>query len=634
MANSARRHGEPARILMGVRNDGEVTGIGEFLSDYGQCDSDVERWENMKRSIQHIAGQYIEPQPDWDLKHGMIEDKQVAYILIEPGATPERYHVARDYISGKGARRETRLVQGESWIRSGESNRKIGNKPFSGDESSYAYTQVPFLLPSHWLNYFEGLRSDLRFSGAYELKGYQEQMLESADRHSLKQMCDHFESSDDRTLILSGQAGSGKTTLIRRWVYRLAEAGHASVAENRRREEFTPPPSWIPVYLALSHDRIESGDRLTQWILDRFNEHARAWGVRPQEGYRLLSQSNLKWIIFLDGLDEVGSDDEMRLLLAAVNAFASRFPSLKQVITTRTIVARPDWRNWHKSLEQELSGFSDEEIINYVNSCVPIDAVGPLLETLQREDELWSLCRVPLFLEALVDEFANYQLSGGASEASLHKESTVLSTSADPFLAAGKPEIPAEEDTSIPSFQTEELVLSEPVEHDSNFPAAAGAGKRVQHRSLQPSCERGSHRAIAYMLDRVFRGLWEREQRRTTQSPLNTGQWWERMGYFAMETDGKQRLFRYQTAADHLGSEQALYWVMSLGIITGASETLLKFVSELVKVYFAADRMISLHQTGETQLLRSEIQAAEREFRNRVLCMVDDLSVADVKEFI
>ncbi|MGC9400665.1 MAG: helix-turn-helix domain-containing protein [Anaerolineae bacterium] len=154
LANTARLFGEPAYLIFGLDDEGNILDLKDSLRVYDR--GETTPWEGFRHSIGQFIREYIEPSlVHWDLKHGEVDGKEVGYLLIKPYAARHKFQVKKKLKSG----REVMLEKSQSWIRFGESKYNLRNMPFESMPYEYSYAEVPYVLPSIWLKYFEALSS-------------------------------------------------------------------------------------------------------------------------------------------------------------------------------------------------------------------------------------------------------------------------------------------------------------------------------------------------------------------------------------------------------------------------------------------------------------------------------------------
>jgi|GEM_PF-1566875 len=164
-------------------------------------------------------------------------------------------------------------------------------------------------------------------------------------------------------LVLLGLPGSGKSTLLKYFSLCLAKCGLKPEEEWLKNLELWPEEErdLVPIFVELrqfiSHQPIslpdvDGGQPLTNYILEQLKSDP----TNKSQGAMLQALLSGRAIVFLDGLDEVPDDDDLRkFVLNTVNAFANGpFSDSRIVVTCRPrSYEDPAWR---------LEGFERAEL--------------------------------------------------------------------------------------------------------------------------------------------------------------------------------------------------------------------------------------------------------------------------------
>lgn len=575
MANTARLFGKPAYLFFGIDKHGMLQDITSDLQAYEQkAGSPNNAWEKAQQQIGHIVREYITPPfAGWNLRWGYYETEDsketylVAYVLFQP-LTP-----ARPFTVAKNFKHE--LSTGQCWIRIGESKAEIRREEISSDQEPYcyAYAEVPYVLPSVWEAYFDGIGMDKETNlfKAQSIVAYQE--LFAADGRLLRDVIEEFLAHSQSLLILNGAAGCGKSAFLQRLVAEWIQ-NWKRVEETRSSEEYKPPSGWIPVYLSLRGRNVTSSWSLVQVILNKVNQLSRSafWKKRPMHPERLLEYEDLYWLICLDGLDEIWRQGGCNHFLASLQAFLERYPRVKIILTTRPDVNRGVLERLGKIVE--IAPLTPEQILRYIQNYPGAENPDRYSEVeifLRSELELWTLCQAPAYLEAavtvLVDAYPQLL------------EESVLAKSEISFPTSTKPSTPtlAFALETIPVVGVEDLTFEEPTEIKESRDEQDESEEVVLPISL------------GVLLERVYQRLWEREQARHSHPPDKWAKWSERTARLALKMDGAKEKVSYDEAYRYIQSQEAISRLLSLGILKrNVNETWLKFANRLTQLYFAA----------------------------------------------
>jgi len=581
MANTARARGRPAYLLFGLDNDGNICDITGNLQPYLPDDSatlpttDKEvafTMERVRHAIGETIGQYIAPTLNlWDLKWGTIGDKLVAYLRIEPQCPSKAFHVARDLRSG----RNCLLREGNCWIRQGESKFAIDWREL--DVNSPGYSQKPLVPPSGWLRYFEKLLADQEIGRAMRKAPYLD--LYSEEGVPLEMHLEEFLKSEEWILVIAGPPGSGKSMLLCRLVAEWAEAGMKAMQEIRRKEEFAPPPHWIPVYFKVKDAPRNDGQHLAKEILRAMNSHGQLWQSEPSDPEKLLEDPDLHWLVCFDGLDELWESQRVDRFLKAVRDLHRRFPRLKILISTRPTFSIPDFP------VVQIAPLQENQIKRYLQAFV--DENNELMyQQLERDfsdpqSELYFLrevCTTPLYVEALASVIAPY--------APAEEESPESSPSAETGQVLN---IPLEEGTPkkvVPKPISPEEVAG-PAEDAPAIELDRSAEEEI-HQELPADVVEFPPLTLGWVLDRTMQRIWEREEKRCAKEKHKTDRWWRATGELGLRIDGHRQFVEEKVAKKCYSPAAGLYWVLNLGILCSEREGI-RFSHACLQHYFSAD---------------------------------------------
>lgn len=130
-----------------------------------------------------------------------------------------------------------------------------------------------------------------------------------------------LEERKENTLII-GEAGTGKTTLLRRLFLHIIEV-------NEQKMSKTP----IPILIEIKKlDFGEEKDCITKAIREAFIRFSPT-GLAPELSSNL---SDGSFVILLDGLDELVSEEQIKTVILLIEDYSNRFPGNRLVITSRT----------------------------------------------------------------------------------------------------------------------------------------------------------------------------------------------------------------------------------------------------------------------------------------------------------
>jgi len=612
LANTARMMGEPAYLLFGINDHCEIVGVEQYLAQYSGD------WEKVSQQIKDLFVAFVEPNIlKWRLFHGECQNKPVAYLQFEPSSEEKPYQVKKE-LNDKG---NEKLTPGDCWIRIGESKQKVRAQEIAPDHDRYryAYSTVPYVLPSHWERYFNGLLDLDDVRRDQSIKPYIE--LQVVNGQSLDQRIEQFlNAPSERLLIIKGMATSGKSALQNRLCARLAQENLAAIEGIRHREEFKPPPGWIPIRYLLRgrENEVEDVDKLTQALFRIINQDARFLKIRrPTQPERLFEAPDLQWLLCIDGMDELLRERVQQNFINSLRCLTEKYPKIKVLLTTRPLVIRYDPNTLPRTYEVEIAELTDRQIERFVSTQILSDSdLHQILEFLQNEPDLMALCRHTGHLVAVMRELvpqSNVQpLDYPAVNLEIPAPSFELDNTEDQPLV-----LPIVDETSLiltEESETKEIVVDE-LDYEEEPPVAALRVGRI--------------------IDRVYRYLWERECARWTLSIDKDEAFWESAGQLAIKSDGHNRLFGESFLQRYIRPPRphVRLWLLSLGILLKSDYSQWEFYNHLVKVFFATWWIRNQLACKALDLVEKSLAACTTDFRDKVKALLphiydDDFTLA------
>ncbi len=391
-ANTTRRRDEPAYILYGVKNDGEIMGIR------GQCtqsplpedwdDDDPEKFDHQQnetigRQLHQAVEHYVRGGIEFDYLAGQLENGLlVGYIQIRPGYTSRPFEVKQELTERTTGRKL--LCRGDCWKREGESNVKV---PENEKEFLYNCREYPYIPRQQWLNYLEQLAREMQPD---EDEIYFPLMTIENEGNLLDEEVEKFlTSQEQQVLLIEGRPGIGKTTFVRRLVATLARQTSISLKTDEQ------PQGYVPVVFNLKGFTDEPLDK--QIALGCFSIFQLKARKTPE---RILLDRNIQFLICLDGFDEM--DIQERNSRAIDRTLKeSKGSNLKVIITSRPEALPPQWQRDYGVLH--IAPFSEDQVFDYMNG--KLENSEGIYEFLYSETELFELIRIPLLLKKTVDIF-------------------------------------------------------------------------------------------------------------------------------------------------------------------------------------------------------------------------------------
>jgi hypothetical protein len=623
LANTARMLGRPGYLLYGIDDFGNLCGLGNSIKPFrrfrGMTDT-----ESIRHRLNEIIPRYIKEVVLWEFDMLQIGDKDVAYLKVEPATPSEPYTVKEELSSGN----RVLLRVGECWIRFGESKQKIERREIAPTDAPYryAYSQVPYVLPSVWQAYLNGLLRDrgLDLNAASSILGYQELKVDQGEH--LESTVDRFLASDEQLLVVSGTAGSGKSVFLRRLARRLADDGLVSIEGRIRREEYLPPSGWIPIYFPLGNLTVDREFRLHDRLLDVINRTSggKFWSKqRPDGPEELLLNPKLRWLVLLDGLDEIKKEEERKRFLSELRLFRDKFPMVKLIVATRPDLQVGPLQEMGSIVT--IAPLSLEQILAYIGNFLTSDREQEVLGLLESEPDLKRLLSIPMYLEAAMHQLADSYPPSLVVFPPLEKEDGLseqmsqmsqLSLVDREVYAGGKKAKPR-------AVSENEIILQEPeTEQPLERDEENGENERIEQEEtvIIPLY-------LGWLLDEMYRYVWQREEMKGSSCRVKT-EWWTNLGKLALSLDGQRDCAEDDEVRRWLGSTAAIEWVLGLGILVRAKYLgPLRFTTGLTKAFFAASRLQDLLEISCVKQARCAIDKLTIEFRGKVKDLLQPMSL-------
>ncbi len=607
LANTARLWGKPTYLIFGLDDRGNQVSIYQHLQPYWSesLPTDEKGLTNVMEEVRHqmrqAINEYISPTlSQWELKWNWDERNNLllAYFLIEPQSPREAFHIARDLTSG----RRTLLHVGGCWIRSGESKMKIEVQDFT--TNSPGYRQIPLVTPSGWLRYFRALRESEEVSRAAAKNPYLDLYIDAVGRREqLKEVVQRFLTNGGGILVIEGCPGSGKSMFLFRLVAEYADAGMAAMEEIRRREEFKPPPWWIPVYFRLRGSQIRSAQILAKEIVREANTKGQFWKDEPESPEMLLENPDLHWLICLDGIDELWEERLIERCLDAIRSFSRRYPGVAILLTTRPSISIPN-----DMQTVRIAPLAAGQVTAYLRGAVT-EGNERIIQQLEKgfsgSNSEWhslkDICSIPLYLESLVSVVAPDVPLAEPLPASSPSDYTKPDEEESPLLISRPESIRWEEE------QPEEIPIQPPSQSGEEQPEEIPIQPPSQSGEEQQAEETGPSLTIGWALDRMIRRVWEREASRRSIERANLSRWWGATGRFGLEIDGRSDAMEYDRAKRCYSSKKGLHWVLNLAILQTSNGSV-KFFHSLFQYYFSATYLMYLLKENARQLDRWKLR--------------------------
>lgn len=583
LANTSRCTGEWSELILGIDNEGNVRGISEMTNRFGNLDA-------VRRFLTSSISRYIQPELELVDVQGIDCDGHIILsIKIPPLPTETPFKVRRSLDC---------ITTGQSWIRTGESNTEL--KPDM--ERFYPpYTKCPYIFPEQWRDYFIDLQE--RFSHSYTIQGYQE-LLSSNDKEIAEEIREFLEGNK-KLLVLKGEAAIGKTTILERFAFSRAELLEGDIHNRENTSEMYYPFGFIPIFVSLRDIRIQEVSQMETLLVNRLCEGMKFQDRRPAELNRLFENPKYKFVVLLDGFDEILNDDAKRQFIRVLEEVMGRYPNLKFILATRP--PSPSFTNEqrNKILETKIQPFNAEQIRKYIEFHCDSETLEKVEAVIDSDMELTQICSIPFYLEtALPEIIGEFPAKEDDGEQEYKQIQVIQEESENDSQSDG--------DLPIEPALADELILDQPI------------GGMQKDPTLDEPVIQAPDIRIGAMLDRIYCKAWRREREKRNYEPDTTRSFWSQTEKLAISVDLGQLIS--QRIAERIMEENARKFCLSLSVLIEMEDMrMIRFFTGLTQVVFAANYLKELIQESQA-MFENQIQHLSTQFRERLTPILMDIS--------
>lgn len=585
LANTSRFTGKNSELVLGVEDDGTICGIDEMM----KCGENA---DNVRRRIAQIIEDYIEPTLSVvDIKTVNCEGFIILSIGIPAIPSESPFKVRKNLAD---------LKRGESWIRTGESNKKLDPEM----ERYYpSYLKCPYIFPEQWKSYFFLLQE--RHQKSIKIEGYQE-LLTPNGKEVIEEIQDFLDSDKKKVLVLIGEAAIGKTTLLERFAFGRVTLLEGDIRNQENFGRFYNPIGFIPIFVSLRDMRLQEVRQLENLLVDRLWEGLRYLDNRPKELYRLFENQEYHFVALLDGIDELFNEQARRQFIRVLEDMTRRYPKLKFILATRPPL--PSFAEEYKSdiVEIKIQPFTREQIRKYIEVYCDSKTLEKVEKWIYSDEELTKICSIPFYLETALPEIIGKYLP--SEDASVNEGESIPD-------ARGEDEDKYHDDfESMKAVRSDELILDQPIEVRTEAPVSEELSEEEQNIR------------IGVLLDRIYRKAWIRETQKKNFQPDDTRGFWSQTEQLAINVNLGEEISDEQIR--QFMRRRARLFCLGLSVLTESEEMrAVRFFTELTQVIFAANQLKGFFETNPRRF-KSKFDKISNQFREKIIPILQELSPA------
>jgi hypothetical protein len=528
-----------------------------------------------------------------------------------------------------------------------------------GGAESSPRTKTELFPDINWKVYFESLLESRRIRSALAIESFIE--LQTKTGKSLEEETKEFlKPNGNGVLAIVGDALSGKTSFMGRIIEEMA----SNAMQELKIDDTLPPTNRIPVYIPLRGKKIANFDTLYGLLPNKI----KPW-VKVRKGKKtefVFGTSETKWLIYLDGLDEVWDDGEREATIKYLHQFLNDFEDsqIKVILTSRPWVGLYSEEDAQilevahlnpAQMEYYLVSFINPDTAEEKNIAAYIKPIQKIFR--DKEPELEKICSLPGYLSIFVDELPS---SSEVLETEYPQEQNEREIEANNF-------VDAETEYTFSSFSiennTNELVLSNPIDYGSDEKNSNSSEKELleeqneeelpeeqekNEKKYQVQTQNQNNKEeedednnknndsdsnsdvrddirIGVVVSGMYMKVWEREERRRSTDRQNL---FEKTCELAAYMDGRKKTFSALEALKILSNKKDLNWLLNLGIIR-REERRYSFYQPLTAVSFATEYLRSYYlgeAFGEIQEKNKQILLNfSDDFKRRVEAMFETI---------
>jgi hypothetical protein len=357
-ANIARRTGQPCYIVFGVkRNTREIVSVhGQYpvlVKPSAEIAVKDEMTDFVLEPLRKTAENWVAPYaPQMRLEHGEYENRFVAWLEIDPNTADASTPFSLKKSLGS-------FHKGDVFLRFGSSNVKVDSQEA---RNLLRISEADYLQRKQWQSLVEHHRREGSEARTFWMLPDYIEIKTSDAGASAEQTVLQLLAEGKQQIHVTAPAGVGKTVLLQRLAYALARRHSERVTETDyfgQSDPDTSPPDVIDrvdllevvptqpvaIYMTL-RATYDSIDAFTRDFVTRVKEMLGNPSVRSPE--TLFAIPNSKWVLLLDGVDELGNREEFGDKLQVW--IRQLPPNVQVVLSARPYAAHPATADAHVAL--------------------------------------------------------------------------------------------------------------------------------------------------------------------------------------------------------------------------------------------------------------------------------------------